>query len=63
MLRKPFFVRAERDDKAMTWVATNDDVPGLATENDTFEGLIEKLKIMIPELLEANGAAKDGDIP
>ncbi len=63
MLRKPFFVRAEWDDEAMVWVATSDDVPGLATENETFEGLIEKLKVMIPELLEANGAAREGDIP
>jgi predicted RNase H-like HicB family nuclease len=33
----------------------SEDVPGLATEGETLEGLIEKLKIMIPELLEANG--------
>ncbi len=29
-------------------VATSDDVPGLATEADTLENLVEKLKIMIP---------------
>ncbi len=63
MFRKPFFIRAEWDEDAMVWVATSDDVPGLATENDTLEGLIEKLKVMIPELLEANGAAREGDIP
>jgi hypothetical protein len=37
------------------WVATSDDVPGLATEEATMEGLIEKLKLIIPELLKANG--------
>jgi predicted RNase H-like HicB family nuclease len=55
MIGKPFFVRAEWDEEARVWVATSDDVPGLATEERTIEGLIEKLKVMIPELLEANG--------
>ena len=63
MLGKPFFIRAEWDEEAMVWVATSDDVPGLATENDTLEGLIGKLKVMIPELLEANGTVREGDIP
>ena len=32
-------------------------LPGLATEADTAEDLVEKLKVMIPELLELNGIA------
>ena len=60
---KPLFVRAEWDEEALVWVATSDDVPGLATEEDTLEGLVKKLKVLIPELLEANGAAKEGEIP
>ena len=63
MLGRPFFIRAEWDEEAMVWVATSDDVPGLATEHDTIEGLIEKLRVMIPELLEANGAESEGGIP
>ncbi len=63
MIGKPFFIRAEWDEEAMVWVATSDDVPGLATENDTLEGLIGKLKVMIPELLEANGEAREDGIP
>lgn len=55
MNTKPLFVRAEWDNEALVWVATSDDVPGLATESDTLENLISKLKIIIPELLEANG--------
>jgi hypothetical protein len=38
-------------------IPSSEEVPGLATEEKTLEGLIEKLKIMIPELLDANGAA------
>jgi predicted RNase H-like HicB family nuclease len=58
-------VKAEWDGEAGVWVASSDDVPGLATGADTFEELIEKLKVVIPELLEENGvsAAADDDIP
>ena len=63
MAVKPFFVRAEWDEEANVWVATSDDVPGLATEEATMEGLIEKLKIIIPELLEANGVQIDQEVP
>jgi predicted RNase H-like HicB family nuclease len=63
MRNKPLFVRAEWDEEAKVWVATSDDVPGLATEKETLEGLVEKLKILIPELLEANGTLEEGDVP
>ncbi len=56
MHTKPLFIRAEWDEEAGVWVATSEEVPGLATEEKTLEGLIEKLKVMIPELLDANGA-------
>ena len=50
-------VTAFWDAEAAVWVATSEDVPGLATEADTVEALIDKLKIMIPELLECSGQA------
>jgi predicted RNase H-like HicB family nuclease len=55
MNTKPLFVRAEWDAEAQVWWATSEDVPGLATEAVTIELLVEKLKNLIPELLEANG--------
>jgi predicted RNase H-like HicB family nuclease len=63
MTSKPLFVRAEWDDEASVWVATSDDVPGLATEYDTLEGLIEKLKIIIPELLALNEGNQEYEVP
>jgi predicted RNase H-like HicB family nuclease len=57
----PYSVRAEWDGEAGVWVASSDDVPGLATGADTFEELIEKLKVVIPELLEENGLL-DADV-
>jgi len=51
---RPLYVRVEWDEDAAVWVATSDDVPGLATEETSMEGLVAKLKVMIPELLELN---------
>ena len=50
-----YHVHAEWDAEASVWVATSEDVPGLATEAATIEQLTEKLHVMVPELLEANG--------
>jgi predicted RNase H-like HicB family nuclease len=56
----PYHVIAEWDDEARVWVASSEDVPGLATGADTFEELIEKLKVVIPELLVENGVLPSG---
>ena len=63
MKGKPLFVRAEWDEEARVWVATSDDVPGLTTEAETIEALVEKLKVIIPELLNANGAVGEDEVP
>jgi len=63
MISKPFFIRAEWDHEAEVWVATSDDVPGLVTEEATMEGLITKLRTMIPELLEANNVEIEQEVP
>ena len=54
MSAKPYHVQADWDSEAGVWVATSEDVPGLATEAETIEALTEKLRVIIPELLEAN---------
>ncbi len=51
---KDIYVQAFWDTEAEVWVATSDDVPGLVTEAEDSEKLIEKLRVLIPELLEAN---------
>lgn len=60
---KVLLVRATWDAEAKVWVATSDDVPGLATEAATQAELVKKLKIMVPELLDANGYADGDEIP
>jgi len=59
-MNRPLLIQAEWDPEASVWVATSDDVPGLVTEADTLETLEAKLKVLVPELLEANGCMPDG---
>jgi predicted RNase H-like HicB family nuclease len=61
-MNKPYYVHAEWDAEAAVWVATSDEVPGLATEADSTELLISKLKTLIPQLLELNGVVTEGPI-
>jgi predicted RNase H-like HicB family nuclease len=62
-MTKVLFVRAEWDSEAKVWVATSDDVPGLATEAETLELLSSKLDVMVPELLDANGYQEGPEVP
>lgn len=62
-MQKILFIRAEWDDEASVWVATSDDVPGLATEAQSMEALSDKLRVMVPELLTANGYPDSAEIP
>jgi len=43
------------DDEASVWIAESDDIPGLILESDSFDLLIERVKIAIPDLLENEG--------
>lgn len=60
---KVLFVRADWDEEARVWVAMSDDIPGLVTEAETVESLVEKLQIIIPELLDANGFPDGDEVP
>ena len=63
MLQKPYFVSAEWDSDAGVWVATSDDVPGLITEAASVEALSDKLDLLVPDLLRANGVfPEDGAV-
>ncbi len=59
---KPHVILADWDAEAGVWVATSEDIPGLATESDTLEALSDKLQYLVPELLHANGVEVDGEI-
>jgi uncharacterized protein DUF1902 len=58
-----FVVEAVWDDDAEVWVAESSDVPGLITEADSQAHLIEKLAVLVPELLELNNRPTDPNKP
>ena len=45
------------DPEAHVWIAESDDVPGLVLESGSFDALIERVRVTVPELLELNGTA------
>jgi len=64
MTKVLFRITATWDADVAVWVAESDDVPGLSTEAPNLDLLVAKLKVMIPELLDANGASgSHDDIP
>ncbi|GAA6623298.1 DUF1902 domain-containing protein [Scytonema sp. NUACC26] len=60
MTQTTFKVQAFWDAEAKVWVATSEDIPGLATEASTIEALTQKLREMIPELILLNNIVSSG---
>jgi predicted RNase H-like HicB family nuclease len=56
-----FVIEATWDNDSEVWVAESEDVPGLITEADSRTHLIDKLAVLIPELLELNPRPVDPD--
>ena len=47
------------DSDANVWIATSDDVPGLVLESGSFDALLERTRMTIPELLALNLSEDD----
>ena len=47
------------DDEAAVWIAISQDVPGLVLESGSFDALVERVRIAVPELVDLNGAKTD----
>ncbi len=59
-MAKTYRVTAFWDEEARVWVATSDDVPGLATEARTLDALVERVNAVVPELLDDNADQVEG---
>ena len=44
------------DDEAGVWIAISDDIP-LALESGSFDALVERLKIVVPEISALNSGS------
>ena len=47
-------VKLTWDNDASVWIATSDDIKGLVLESNSYDALIEKVKVAAPELIELN---------
>jgi hypothetical protein len=52
-------VTARWDNDARVWLATSEDVAGLVVEADTWAGMIEEVRLVLPDLLEVSGRANN----
>jgi len=53
-----YIVEVRWDEEANVWYAFNDSMP-LALESDSFDTLIERVKIVAAEILQDNGAGQN----
>ncbi|MCM1057918.1 MAG: DUF1902 domain-containing protein [Firmicutes bacterium] len=49
-----YVIHVTWDNEASVWIATSDDIPGLVLESGSFDALLERSRIAIPELLALN---------
>jgi hypothetical protein len=42
------------------WVAESEDVPGQVAEAESMNALVEKVRVLVPELFELNGELEPG---
>lgn len=59
---RPFKIVAIWDEEAEVWSVDQSDIPGVAAWGSTRVELLEKLKTLLPEMLELNGHLLEGDI-
>ena len=54
-----FRIEAEWDAEAEVWVATSPDVPGLVLQGRTNDEIIEKVRLVLPALIEIGVEPED----
>jgi hypothetical protein len=54
---KEYTVLLTWDDEAYVWLASSEDVPGLALEGGSLDALMERVKYAVPDLLDLKDMA------
>lgn len=58
-----YIIRAEWDAEAKVWTASSEDIPGLVSEAETLEQLIQQVVDVAPELLALNSPGVEIPLP
>ncbi len=59
-MSRTYQVEARWDSEAGVWVAESNDIPGLVAEAESMNALVEKVRVLVPELFELNGGLEPG---
>jgi predicted RNase H-like HicB family nuclease len=59
-MSRTYEVEARWDSEAGVWVAESEDIPGLVAEAESMNALVEKIRVLVPELFELNGGLEPG---
>ena len=49
-----YAIKLTWDSDAYVWIATSEDVPGLVLESGSYDALIERVRMAVPDLLGQN---------
>lgn len=60
VMSRTYEVDAHWDSDAGVWVAESEDIPGLVAEAESASALMEKVRVLAPELLQLNRAIEPG---
>jgi hypothetical protein len=55
-------IHVSYDPDADIWWAESDDLPGLVSESPTFNGLVDRVSAVVPELLALNSQPVHGEV-
>ena len=59
-MSRTYEVEAHWDSEVGVWVAESEDIPGLVAEAESMNALVEKVRVLVPELFELNGGLEPG---
>ena len=59
-MNRTYEVEAHWDAEAGVWVAESEDIPGLVAEAESVNALVEKIRVLVPELFALNGGLEPG---
>jgi hypothetical protein len=59
-MSRTYHVEARWDCEAGVWIAESDDIPGMVAEAESMNALMEKVRVLVPELFELNGGLDPG---
>ena len=59
-MSRMYEVKARWDPEAGVRVAESEDIPGLVAEAESMNALVEKVRVLVPELFELNGGLEPG---